>query len=111
MPPNHSQNARKSTKQEGRVLLALEAIQNKQIPSVTAIATKFNIPRSTLYHHLTGTTNQSKTRANNHKLSEIEEQSLVQWVVSIDTQGAPPQQSHVEVIANLLLTKQGSTPP
>ena len=111
MPPNRSQNARKSTEQEGRVLLALEAIRNKQIPSVAAAATEFNIPRSTLRRRLAGTTNRSETRANNHKLSEIEEQSLVQWVVSMDTRGAPPRQSHVEVMANLLLTKQGSTPP
>ena len=84
MPPNRSQNARKSTEQEGRVLLALEAIRNKQIPSVAAAATEFNIPRSTLRRRLAGTTNRSETRANNHKLSEIEEQSLVQWVVSMD---------------------------
>ena len=111
MPPNRSQIGRKNDEQEGSVLLAIEDIRNKQIPSVAAAATEFNIPRSTLRRRLAGATNRSETRANNHKLTEIEEQSLIQWVVSMDTRGAPPRQSHMEVMANLLLTERGLTPP
>ena len=110
MPPNRSQNARKSTEQEGRVLLAIEAIQTKQITSIREAARRFDVPLTTLQRRLAGHTNRSETRANGHKLSQIEEESLIRWVVSMDTRGAPPRQSHVRDMANLLLTEQGSTP-
>ena len=74
MPPIRSQNARKSTEQEGRVLLAIEAIQKEQIPSIKEAARQFNVPYTTLQRRLAGTTNRSDIRANNHKLSVLEEQ-------------------------------------
>lgn len=111
MPPNRSQIRRNNDEQEGRVLLAIEAIQTKRITSIREAARHYSVPRNTLHRRLAGSTNRSETRANNHKLSKIEEQSLVQWVVSMDTRGAPPRHSHVEVMANLLLTERGSTPP
>ena len=84
MPPNRSQNARKSTEQEGRVLLAIEAIQTKQITSIREAARRFDVPLTTLQRRLAGHTNRSETRANGHKLSQIEEESLIRWVVSMD---------------------------
>ena len=59
MPPIRSQSARKSTEQEGRVLLAIEAIQKRQIPSVSEATHLFNVPRSTLHDCLASTTNWS----------------------------------------------------
>ena len=47
--------------------------------SVTVVATEFNIPRLTLLHHLASHLNRAEIRANSHKLSEIEEQSLLKW--------------------------------
>ena len=47
--------------------------------SVAAAATEFNIPRSTLLRRLAGHLNRAEIRANSHKLSEIEEQSLLKW--------------------------------
>ena len=110
MPPIRSQLAKKSTEQEGRVLLASEAIQKKQIPSIREAARQFNIPQSTLATRLNGTTNRSDIRANNHKLSILEEQSLLKWVISMDSRGAAPRHSHVREMANILLAERGSTP-
>jgi hypothetical protein len=73
-------------------------------------ASHFNVPRSTLRHRLAGLTNRAETRANNHKLSEIEEQSLVKWVVSMDMRGAAPRPPHMRDMVNLLLAERGSTP-
>ena len=109
MPPIRSQNARKSTEQEGRICLAIEAIQKQQIPSVSEAAHQFNIPRSTL-RRLNGVANRSDIRANGHKLSILEEESLLKWVISIDSRGAAPRQSHVREMANILLAERGSTP-
>ena len=90
MPPLRSQNARKATEKEGRALLAIEAIQKKQIPSIREAARQFNVPHSTLALCLNGTANRSNIRANNHKLSILEEQSLLKWVISIDSRGIAP---------------------
>ena len=110
MPPIRSQSARKSTEQEGRLLLAIEAIQKKQIPSIREAARQFNVPHSTLASRLNGTANRSNIRANNHKLSILEEQSLLKWVISMDSRGAAPRHPQVRDMANILLAERGTSP-
>ena len=36
MPPNRSKNKQDSIQQEGRIELAIQAIQNKDLPSIAA---------------------------------------------------------------------------
>ena len=110
MPPIRSQSAKKSTEQEGRVLLAIEAIQKKQIPSIKEAARQFSVPYTTLSDRLHSYSNRSDIHANNHKLSKLEEQSLLKWIISMDSRGAAPRQSHVREMANILLVERGSTP-
>ena len=110
MPPIRSQQARNSIEQEGRVCLAIEAIQKKQIPSIREAARQFNVPHITLSMRIRGITNRSNTRANSHKLSELEEQSLLKWVISMDSRGAAPRHPQVRDMANILLAERGSTP-
>jgi predicted HTH domain antitoxin len=76
MPPIRTQSSRNLIEQEGRVLLAIQAIQKKEISTVQEAARLFNIPRTTLRRRLAGTTNRVETRANSHKLTKIEEDSL-----------------------------------
>ena len=52
MPPIRSQSASKLEQQEGRLLLAIQALQNGDISSVTLAARTFNIPRITLRDRL-----------------------------------------------------------
>jgi hypothetical protein len=74
MPQVRSRSSRTSIEQEGRILLAIQAFKNKGITSIREITRRFDIPRSTLCDRLSGHTERSATRANSHKLSEIEEQ-------------------------------------
>ena len=74
------------------------------------MARRFNIPRTTLRDRLSGHTERSTTRANSHKLTEIEEESLQKWILSMDSRGSPPRPSTVREMANLLLEKRGTTP-
>jgi hypothetical protein len=76
MPPIRSRSSSNSAEQEGRILLAIEAFQNKEISSIREAARRFNLPFSSLQNRLTGLKNRSESRANNHKLTEIEEESL-----------------------------------
>jgi predicted HTH domain antitoxin len=76
MSPIRTQSSRNLIKQEGRVLLAIQAIQKKEISIVQQAARLFNIPRTTLRRRLASTTNRVKTRANSYKLTKIKEDSL-----------------------------------
>lgn len=81
MPLNRSQSRQKCSEQEGRLLLAIEAIQTKQITSVRDVARRFNLPSSTLSDRLTGRQNRAKARANNHKLTlELSFSSRIQYI-------------------------------
>jgi hypothetical protein len=51
------------------------------------------------------------TRPNSHKLTQLEEDSLVQWILSIDTRGAAPRRATVREIADILLAARRITPP
>jgi predicted DNA-binding transcriptional regulator YafY len=109
MPPIRTQSSRNCTEQEGRVLLAIQAIKNQEITSIREAAYHFKVPRSTLQRRLTGDIFRPDSRANNHKLTEIEEESLRKWILSMDSRGAAPRPSTVREMADLLLAARGST--
>jgi hypothetical protein len=69
MPPIHSQKSRKSIEQEGRILLAIQALQKHEIPSLCEVARRFNVPYATLRTRRDGATNRAETRVNSYKLT------------------------------------------
>jgi hypothetical protein len=110
MPPIRSKSSRNSIEQEGRILLAIQAIRKQEIHSIREAARCFQVPRSTLQDRLHGHTERTATHANNHKLTIIEEESLQKWILSLDDRGAAPRPTTVRQSANLLLEARGSTP-
>jgi hypothetical protein len=88
MPPIRGQKAQKSVEQEGRVLLAIKAIKNGRFTSVAAAARSFEVPRSTLQDRMKGVTSWSDTRAIGHKFTQLEEESIQDWLISVDNRGA-----------------------
>jgi hypothetical protein len=102
--------SRNLIEQEGRILLAIQAFKNQEISSIRELARRFDIPRTTLRDRLSGHTQRSTTRANCSKLTEIEEESLEKWILSMDLRGGAPRPSMVREMANLLLEKRGTTP-
>jgi hypothetical protein len=78
MCPNRVKSRQDAIQQEGRISLAIQAIKNKEISSIRQAAERFQVDRSTLTRRLRGTTSRAETRPNSHKLTEIEEESLLQ---------------------------------
>jgi hypothetical protein len=103
MPPIRIENKQDLTHQEGRIALAIHAIQNKSISSVAAAARVYDLPRSTLRDRVNGALSQTTLRANNHKLTQLRCDILTKWVLSMDDRGTAPRPSMVRVMANLLL--------
>ena len=104
-----SSKSRNSIEQEGRILLAISAFKESQIPTVRQAARHFQIPESTLRRRLHGTTTRSEKRANGHRLTRNEEETLLHWILSMDRRGAAPRPSHVQEMANILLSGRGSS--
>jgi hypothetical protein len=109
MLPIRTQSSQNRTEQEGRILLAIQAIKNQEIRAIREAARIFEVPETSLRRRLNGSTNRAETRANSHKLTQIEEESLQKWILSMDSRGAPPRPSSVREMANLLLAARRST--
>jgi hypothetical protein len=109
MPPIRSQSSQNREEQEGRILLAIQALKNQEIASTREAARRFNVPNSTLSTRLKGVQNRAISRANSHKLTDIEEESLQKWIISLDTRGAAPRPSTIRETTNLLLAARGTT--
>ena len=110
MPPIRSRSSQNSIEQEGRILLAIQAFKNGDISLVREASRCFKVPETSLRRRLSGVQNRAISRANSHKLTEIEEESLEKWILSMDRRGGTPRPSIVREMANLLLEKRGTTP-
>jgi hypothetical protein len=110
MPPIRTESSQKSANQEGRILLALDDIKNGRVKSIRAAAELYDIPRSTLQTRANGVVSRADIRPNGHKLTQYEEDSLTEWILSMDSRGAAPRPSTVREIANILLAARGTIP-
>jgi hypothetical protein len=108
MPPIRNKNHKNSQEQEGRIQLAISDLKNQKISSVRQAARIYNVSRSTLQDRLKGMTYRAETRANGHKLTKSEEDSLIKWILDLDKRGLPPRPSMVQDMANILLTQYGN---
>ena len=64
--------------QEGRLLLAANALQKNQNLGLRKTAGSYDVPKSTLYCRLNGATPQSASNLQKRKLQPSEEHALVQ---------------------------------
>jgi hypothetical protein len=100
-----------ASNQEGRYLLAIQALQSKQIQSYREAARVYEVSRTTLQRRIQGVLPNNATAPVNLKLSSTEEQSLVQWILDLDRRGFPPQIIDVRRMADVLLAARGQDPP
>ena len=110
MPPKRSESSQKLANQEGRILLALDDIKNGRNKSLRAAARLYDIPFSTLQRRATGGSPRADSYHQRYKLSELEEDSLVKWILSLDARGAAPRPSTIREMADILLASRGESP-
>jgi hypothetical protein len=110
MPPKRTISGPDPSNQEGRILLAIQAYRNNEITSIREAARRFGVPRTTLRHRLAGQTYRPTTRANNTKLTQLEEESLKTWLLSMDDRGIAADHALIREMANILLAKRGEDP-
>ena len=93
------------------MLLAMKAIQNGRITTVAAAARSFDIPRTTLADRLKGTPNLYEARGIGYKFTQLEEESIQDWLISMDQRGAALTIAMLKDMANLLLKYRGDDTP
>ena len=99
------------TSREGRISLAIASYRNNLKQSIRALAKAYNVPQLTLHTRVHSTQPRLELRSVNRKLSSIEEQSLVQWILDLDRRGFPPHIIDVRRMADALLAARGQDPP
>ncbi|KAJ5799004.1 uncharacterized protein N7503_006509 [Penicillium pulvis] len=110
MPPIRSQKSQKLVQQEGPLLLAIKAIKDGQYASAAAAARAFNVPVSTLKHRIKGRQFWNESRPSGHKFTVLEEKSMENWLLSMDSRGAALTHAMLSDMANLLLRSRELTP-
>nr|AER39693.1 transposase [Verticillium dahliae] len=89
--------------QERQLQLALQAIQNDPDLSIRAATNIFGVPRMTLTRRLRGITSQRDRIPLNRNLTELEELTIVQYILELNSRAFPPRLCEVEDMANRLL--------
>ena len=100
----------KSSNQEDRILLAMQAIKQGQFQSVRVAAASYDIPRTTLRRRIQGMTSRRDSTPNLQKLTPYEESALIQYILDLDSRGFPPRPQALQEMADLLLSERGKSP-
>jgi hypothetical protein len=106
-----SQQLRKDkAKQEGRIELALQAYKDGQFQSMRRAANAYNVCQRALTRRYNGTLARANTRPSGQKLSATEEQTIVRYILDLDSRGFAPRLCEVADMADKLLAARGGKP-
>jgi hypothetical protein len=103
-------NTAQSRCNEANIVLAISALKGKQIRNVYQAAATYNVPESTLRSRLAGITSRRDCQANLKKLTNPEEEAIIQHVLDLNSRGFPPSLNDVRYMANKLLAERGAQP-
>jgi hypothetical protein len=95
---------------EGRLQLALQAFNSSQFRSHRAAATAFNVKRQALDKRARGIPFRADTTPNRLKLTRTEEQTIVRYILDLDSRGFAPRLCEVADMADKLLGVRGGEP-
>jgi hypothetical protein len=87
MPPRQSSQLAQN---EGQIALAIQAFQKGQFRSLKAATDTYNVPYSTAYDRMQGRVSRRDLQSVSLKLTQNEESSLEQWILSMDQRGLSP---------------------
>ena len=90
--------------QEGRLSLAINAYKQGQFQALQPATTIYDVPRTTARRRIAGITLKRGSIASNRRLIPAQEESLKQWILSIDRRGMPPRIAAVQQMAGILAT-------
>jgi hypothetical protein len=96
-----------SSYQEADLILAISSIEKKQFESTSRAASIYNVPRSTLRDRRAGKPQQRDCPPNSKKLTELEEEVIIRYILDLDLRGFSPTYAAVRDMADKLLAARG----
>ena len=91
---------------ESDIILTLQALQSDPKLSLRKAASIYNVSFSTLRRRQAGQPAKRDTRPHNQKLTSYEEESIVRYVIDLDSRSFPPRLGGVREMADRLLAER-----
>ncbi|KAJ0133796.1 hypothetical protein HZ326_23144 [Fusarium oxysporum f. sp. albedinis] len=107
---NSQQPGMPQSNKESQIHVALHAYQNDPKLSLRRAAKVYEVNYNTLHARHNGIQSQADTIPNSRKLSNLEEQIMVQYILDLDSRKFPPRLRFVEEMANSLLADRNASP-
>ena len=98
------------TDNEARILLALQAYKNDPELSLRRAAKLYQVNFTTLLCRHNGVQSRANTIAKSRKLSNLEEEIVIKYILELNLRGFPPRLRGVEEMANRLLADRDMSP-
>lgn len=76
---------------ERKMILACQAIQRNPKLSIRAAAKDYMVPHSTLSARVKGTPARRDTKPNSRKLTDLEETTILNYILDLDSRSFPPR--------------------
>src|SRR4029434_7838278 len=95
---------------ERQILLALQALQNNPKLSLRGAARLYQVSYCALRRRHNGIQSRRDWIPKSRRLSNLEEQIIVQFILDLDSRGFPPRLRAVEEMANRLLADRDASP-
>jgi hypothetical protein len=95
---------------EVNILLALQALQRDPKLSVRRAAALYRVSEWSIRRRQKGMLSRASVTPNSRKLSDLEEQTIVEYILDLDSRGFPPRLLAVEEMANRLLAEREAQP-
>ncbi|KAF4332164.1 hypothetical protein FBEOM_14043, partial [Fusarium beomiforme] len=96
--------------EEARIILALQAYQEDPKLSLRRAAFLYDVHFRTLHYRSQGRQARADCIPNGRKLSDQEEQVIVEYILNLDSRGFPSRYRDIEEMANRLLAERDASP-
>jgi hypothetical protein len=95
---------------EAKTLLALQALQNDPELSLRHAASIYEVSEPRLRRRKNGIQSRRDWIPKSRRLTNLEENIIVQFILDLDSRGFPPRLRGVEEMANRLLADRDASP-
>ena len=94
---------------EAKINLAIQAIKQDQFQSVWHATIIYNVPQTSLRQQRAGILPKRNYKPKSKKLTKLKETVIYNYIINLDKQGFAPTLNAIQVIADRLLSKRGSS--
>jgi hypothetical protein len=98
-----------SQSNEANIILAVQAIHSDPKLSIRKAASIYNAPYTTLHHRLQGIMARRDCTPKSRALTKTEEETILEYVLNLDSRGFPPAIAQIEDMANIFRKSRDTT--